>query len=543
MVMYMTVCGTVLALVAALAITTQSAAPPSIAAFAPEHVQEIKHPPPNQSGLFGNPGGAPAGGGGLPTPTPTPSPSPSVPLPPQAASFNCVGNPPRQTFDPQSPPCISGWVGDNGGATAPGVTANEVRYWIYGGSAESDRILKDLETYFNLHFEMYGRKLHIINEQQPGTGNTCSSRQAAADWVAKQAKAFAAGELSTDAVCWYGALARDHVISVNAAPQASGAQQSQLAPYVWSYTTPGEDLMAGTGEMICKQLAGKKATYSPDPVLQNQTRTFGLINGYDDFEQKISSAPLEQALSKCGVKLKDNITIEKKSSDDNAENSQDTADAARQAQQAVLQMQRDNVSTVIMFGLDAAIQVSASSQAQNYNPEWILLRGDANSAPSVSWRSRDKALLEVTGSPRQVPIEKTSYVRALQEVDPGYCPCSSYVSFFYGALWYESLLMFVSGVQMAGPHLTPSTFERGLQRTTFPNPPDPLNEGTVSFAGRHAMIDDLSIAWWNPNAASPYPGDSPGTWCYANGGQRYKLGSFPTQPVLPADLQSGPCVN
>ena len=38
----------------------------------------------------------------------------------------CVGDPPRQTEDPQSPPCVAYWTGDNGGATWKGVTHTTV---------------------------------------------------------------------------------------------------------------------------------------------------------------------------------------------------------------------------------------------------------------------------------------------------------------------------------------------------------------------------------------------------------------------------------
>ena len=34
----------------------------------------------------------------------------------------CVGNPPRQSEDPLSPPCVASFNGDNGGATYHGVT-------------------------------------------------------------------------------------------------------------------------------------------------------------------------------------------------------------------------------------------------------------------------------------------------------------------------------------------------------------------------------------------------------------------------------------
>src|SRR5207244_2206863 len=45
--------------------------------------------------------------------------------------FDCVGNPPRQTEDPLSPPCVPSFHGANGGATAAGVSATEIRVIAY----------------------------------------------------------------------------------------------------------------------------------------------------------------------------------------------------------------------------------------------------------------------------------------------------------------------------------------------------------------------------------------------------------------------------
>lgn len=53
----------------------------------------------------------------------------------------CVGDPPRQIEDPHSPPCVPYWAGGNGGATWPGVTADEVRigYVLYLASAATNQ--------------------------------------------------------------------------------------------------------------------------------------------------------------------------------------------------------------------------------------------------------------------------------------------------------------------------------------------------------------------------------------------------------------------
>jgi len=45
--------------------------------------------------------------------------------------FQCYGNPPRQTEDPSSPPCVPFFQGDNFGATYQGITKNEIKVLVY----------------------------------------------------------------------------------------------------------------------------------------------------------------------------------------------------------------------------------------------------------------------------------------------------------------------------------------------------------------------------------------------------------------------------
>jgi hypothetical protein len=111
----------VLAILVPLLLRAATAAPPSAAEFAPNSQHVIKQAPPGQ--------GVTEGPGKPPPPThppsagPTPTPSPSTLTVPENQVLKCVGPPPlRQIEDPQSPPCKAYWKGDNGGATAQGVT-------------------------------------------------------------------------------------------------------------------------------------------------------------------------------------------------------------------------------------------------------------------------------------------------------------------------------------------------------------------------------------------------------------------------------------
>src|SRR5581483_5682288 len=66
----------------------------------------------NFAGLGLGQGGQAQGGGLAPPPAPAGTGS-------QPSGKQCVGNPPRQTEDPLSPPCVAFYSGNNGGATAP----------------------------------------------------------------------------------------------------------------------------------------------------------------------------------------------------------------------------------------------------------------------------------------------------------------------------------------------------------------------------------------------------------------------------------------
>jgi hypothetical protein len=547
----------VVLLIAVIAITTAASAPPPLASYAPSSVQQIKKAPPNQNGNVGNPGSASyAAGSPSPKPTPRHAPAPSPRLPPSPppvtpSSFDCVGNPPRQTFDPQSPPCIASWVGKNGGATSRGVTGSEIRVYVPdasildpGRGAEWTRIQTDLEAYFNRHFEFYGRQLNLFPQQtgagkEPSANATCEDVQAQAQWVAQQLVAFAALDNSQDN-CWYDGLGRYGVVSVSWETNENQYEQRELAPYLYSYPGNGEGLMAAAGEFACTQLAGKRASYSTDLTLEHRTRTFGLIVSAGSTQHPTPSAPLVQALAACGQKLAASVTIVEQASDNEGQSTAETYETEQATENAVLKMRAAGVTTIICACQAAGAELSSFATSEDYFPEWIVNHMDQNFLTEEF--TQKTSLLEVSSYPKQVPEQGDYFLTALDSVDPGFCPCTTSQDFFFGQSLYWELLLVASGVQMAGPDLTPASFQDGLQHTTFPNPRDPLDEGHVGFQdGGHTMVDDYLFAWWNQAAPSPYAGDPPGSWCYAEDGEKYQLGQFPKASLLPSHLSLAAC--
>ncbi|HEX2784753.1 MAG TPA: hypothetical protein VHN36_14310, partial [Ilumatobacteraceae bacterium] len=106
-------------------------------------------------------------------------------------------------------PCFAPFSGDNGGATAPGVTGDQITIVYYEGQ-ESDPIInyitdaakvddtngdqfatmKELMRYYETYYELYGRTINLVTFE--GTGNATDEVAARADaaQIALQYKPF-----------------------------------------------------------------------------------------------------------------------------------------------------------------------------------------------------------------------------------------------------------------------------------------------------------------------------------------------------------------
>ena len=119
-----------------------------------------------------------------------------------------------------APPCVEPWTGgDNGGATAQGVTKDTITVALYQtqpdllqqtffektGSDES--LAKERDTtqeyvdYFSAHYELYGRKIELVTVKASGAPDDDVAAKADAIKVATEVKAFASfgGPGQTDA--------------------------------------------------------------------------------------------------------------------------------------------------------------------------------------------------------------------------------------------------------------------------------------------------------------------------------------------------------
>jgi hypothetical protein len=449
----------------------------------------------------------------------------------------CAGQTEQVPGDPYSPPCIA-FSGSNGGATSPGVTATEINvsYRNAAGSqsfqqalqqlggaditdttADIERTINALATYFDTHFQFYGRKLNI--EYFNGQGNETNEllgtgqQQADADAVTASQQLHAFAELNGTTEPYDVALAGQHVLSFGA-PYLSGSFMAQYAPYMWSIDPEGNDVVSATTEFVLKSLAGANAQWAGGS-LKGQPRKVAIIAPSNPWYQSSVTAGVQEAAA-AGHPVADNIQYQL-----------NLATLSSQAATIVSQLQNDGITTVIC-GCDPITPAYLTSRAaeQGYFPEWVVAGTaftDTDLVGQLFDQSEWSHAFGVTFNGPIEPKEATFGYAAYKSVDPGSEPANAV------DVIYEQMYEMAIGIEMAGPDLTPQSFEAGMR--AYPgSQAGATNDlyGTWDFPPGHFTPQiDSAIIYWDPNKISPYNGKQ---GAYVVASPRYKTGQFPTAP-------------
>jgi hypothetical protein len=308
------------------------------------------------------------------------------------------------------------------------------------------------------------------------------------------------------------------------------------APYVWGNGLPDENqayLMRA--EMIGKQIAGKKAQWAGDATLSVKNRNFGLIwyntgqNAYAPGEKFF-----EQELAKYGIHIADN-----QSYIFDPGTSQDTA-------RTIIARFKDKGVTSIIFVGDPIYPVFFTQAATNqqYHPEWIIT-GSALTDWTLFARTYDKQQWSHAFGLSLL------YARAPKEIIDPYRiynwqfhrgpAAKALYSVIYAYVWPTFV-----GIQMAGAHLTPQTFQQGM----FKYPPSPAKPGVTNPLiswGRSVWgwddyneSDDATEVWWDNAATGPdeQGNQGVGMYRYVDMGKRYLPGKLPSTPFRAFDPQN-----
>ena len=404
--------------------------------------------------------------------------------------------------------CVPVFEGDNGGDTAPGVTAETItvaaRTSTSGTAAAIAAASPSLNAeaqqayqhdlgvyvdYFNTQFELYGRQVELHTFDGQG------------DWVAENqgqnlpgAQADAATERSVGA---FADLSNGNVASTPAFAQALAENQvisaggvggsqtffETYAPYIYSTTSTVTDSGEWLSGLTCQRLAGLPAVFAGDEALHDTERVFGLLYPTNPDFQLVGSQ-IEEALAGCDA-APAKVFQYALSLGSLATDSTNAIAQFRDAGVTTILCACDNVSPRFFTG---------AADAQSYSPEWVGITASATLARNFSPTQWGHALATSNGT---IAPDDTEAHQVYLEASGGQEPAGEAYP-----LAYAAALLFFNSVQNAGPELTPETYQQG-----FASLPDSLPDGDM---GPWAF-DELSftpsagigVAWFDATAPNP----------------------------------------
>jgi hypothetical protein len=455
-------------------------------------------------------------------------------LPPGVKS-GCPNKPKQVPNDPYAPPCVL-FSGNNGGATARGVTGDKIVVAArvlnepgfqqaladVAGAQISDtpedvkRTVLGMVDYFNKSFQFYGRKMAIAFYDGKGSSTTellgggQEEAEADATTVAEEIKAFA--DMTAGTVPYHDALTRRKVLAFGA-PYTSREWMTERRPYSWSIATDCSIVTESVAEFAVKRLAKRKAEFA-GPAFQQQTRKFGTLSPENPWYQECADAGAKIA-EKAGLPFGERIKYKL-----------DLGSMSNQATNVIAKLKSAGVTSVIC-GCDPVFPIflTQKAQEQGYTPEWIVT-GTALTDQDIVGQLYEKEQwkhafgISYLGSPQ--PIRGSDGYFAYKSVR------SDEPAFIVDIIYYQ-LYMIALGIQLAGPNLTPQTFEAGM----FSYPGGAGRVGTWGFGPKqYTPTQDFREIWWNGTATSTQNGKQ-GAYIEVDGGKRYKPGTLPnTDPKV-----------
>jgi hypothetical protein len=474
----------------------------------------------------------------------------------------CVGNPPRQTSDPLSPPCVSHFDGNNFGSTYRGVSADEIRVLIYldtvpNGICDSQMpsrgpcpdpgyldlakpattdersevtSLRVYQRYFNDRFQTYNRFVHFyafFSEDQA----TASPERRRSDAVDndKRVAPFAVVNLTISAADAYDSVMASRGIVVFrgplnlASPGGLEAEYYQRYPrLIWS-VGPSVELRARQfSTMMCNQIVNRPVSFAGDQTYLGRPRKLGLYSTSDPTWQNAISFTrmIKKATEDCGGKFEDEQHFTTVCGPCFGSGQTD-------AEQAVASLKANEITTLVWTG-GVEDNFSKAACSLRYFPEHIFAGDgalDATPAGQIQCQESWANAMAVTGYVRaDVPSEQPCY-QAAREAQPDMNEDAVNQS---ACGVYDSLHQLFTGIQVAGPKLGPSSMDRGFHAI----PPVASNNPRVPACyyepSDYTCVKDAAPEWWDSvgrDAASK----APGCWRLIDGGQRYLAGTWPKE--------------
>lgn len=496
-----------------------------------------------------------------------------------ATNKRCVGNPPRQTEDPLSPPCVAYFQGDNFGATYQGVTADEIRLLVYidgginyisgtdGGLnnvAPSDELydlfvppgespnpegdehflvrgMRVWQQYFNDAFQTYGRRVHFY--MYLSGARNAEGRRADAARLQKQIQPFAvlgdATEGAEDA--FLREMARRGVLNFGSFSLRPAGFFNEFPKLIWSYQPSIEQQADTYVSYVCQKVVpyGPSLASAELQASSGGKRKIGIIRTTDKNQAGLIllAEIVKKRVAECGGKIEAEATFPVCCL------AQDNGDTDTYGQTQMADFRQKGITTILWpGGINGNFGKSAA--ASQYFPEWVIagdgiMEGNNPVRLSQNGPSFDGRAIVVTPETFQPAQSEQRCAQAFRTVDREF----SDPNLGYLCEYYRNLFQVFLGIQVAGPRLGPTSVDKGFHAIPPIESTDRQTPSCFYLTDDYTCVKDAQAEIWD-NSGRP-PGDNrPGCWKALEGGKRYLSGKFPEGNVdaqLPANFRSLEC--
>jgi hypothetical protein len=461
-----------------------------------------------------------------------------------------------------APPCVPGTPGApdsaNGGATGPGVTANQINIVDYNGDsgAEVDAILqaeglyesyqnaivldKAYANFINKNFVLYGRKVNIITYQGQCTtvppDTNCLIPEM--DKIAAQYHPYALFWNTTLCSACFAELARDHVVAfggVGFSDQFANAN----APYFYSEGESSTRIEQAFAEFYCKQMASSPVkfaeTLNPAQNFNGKPRVLGIISTNDaDNEDTVKNVLVPLLKRTCGVTVNHFYFY-----------AQDINTAAQQVAAGIAAMDTAvNPASVVLCLCDPVAPefLYEGEKANNYYPENVLASDqgmDADKAaqayetglgcPGNSNCEFDLAFGIGPDGPQE-PATNDAGTRIYALGGGTSLPVDPTVNMVVA----QSYVMIANLIENTGPDLTAANMQARAPAMGAVGGGS-TGQALLQFKpGDYGWEQDARVLYFDKTAKSSYNGTA-GTFVTIEG-NRFNLGQYPTmsEPPIPS---------
>ena len=432
-------------------------------------------------------------------------------------------------------------------------------------------LLRDLDKYFNARFQTYRRHVHVfVYYGQAGTGPggcpTASERTGDAQDNYQRIHPFSVVDFSGPNRSVYEDYMANHGVVVFSGHHIFGPDEghhnsdfTKYPGYIWSFEPTLEELENMYVSYVCKNLVGKDATLSPQfyspnpsPTSPNAPRKFGLLEPVDPNYPDLTDYAMliYHGIQKCGGQFDSYIaTFNRADLDvDERQNSQENT----QAEQNMSTFQTDKVSTVIWAGGIEDLDTEWAFKLK-YQPEWIAApdgnldglvaagaQGCGESGAggcNAEWGTA----ITITDQWRRDSSGSQVCYSVFADTDPNASqyPPNDYRTIAICRLYTDMRELF-TGIQVAGPRLTPQNVDAGYHEIPKDPSNSPYSPACFYYTGEYNCVKDATVEWWD-NTATDGDGNS-GCYRMYGGGTRYLNGQWPAMdPGTAKDTSRDSC--